>query len=68
MKLVKVGKGKDYDFGDDMLEFINGKHPTMNIKPWTAYDQVSITAYCVIAYLFCNSKLILARILIFLIG
>ncbi|KAF3455755.1 hypothetical protein FNV43_RR00397 [Rhamnella rubrinervis] len=29
-----------YNFGDEMLEFVNGKRPILNIKPWTAYDRV----------------------------
>lgn len=67
MKLIEVGKGKDYDFGNDMLEFINEKYLTMNIKPWVAYDRASIVVYCVNACLFCVLIYIVALLLIVLL-
>ncbi|KAF3447679.1 hypothetical protein FNV43_RR08382 [Rhamnella rubrinervis] len=31
---------KNYDFGEEMLEFLNGKEPMMKIKPCWEYDRV----------------------------
>ncbi|KAF3432531.1 hypothetical protein FNV43_RR27271 [Rhamnella rubrinervis] len=33
---------ENYNFGEEMLEFLNGKEPMMNIKSCTAYDRVNI--------------------------
>ncbi|KAF3453103.1 hypothetical protein FNV43_RR03537 [Rhamnella rubrinervis] len=33
---------ENYNFGEEMLEFLNEKEPMMNIKPCAAYDRVNI--------------------------
>ncbi|KAF3456069.1 hypothetical protein FNV43_RR00712 [Rhamnella rubrinervis] len=33
---------ENYNFGEEMLEFLNGKESMMNIKPYTTYDRVNI--------------------------
>ncbi|KAF3450448.1 hypothetical protein FNV43_RR06530 [Rhamnella rubrinervis] len=35
----------NYDFGEEMLEFLNGKEPMMKIKPCWEYDRITTIGY-----------------------
>ncbi|KAF3447653.1 hypothetical protein FNV43_RR12840 [Rhamnella rubrinervis] len=70
VRLDLFNKNKsNYDFGEEMLEFLNGKEPMMKIKPCWEYDQIllplnrdnnhwllGISIYAIDVWRYCDRK------------